>query len=79
MFTFGSAYSCESLHNPDVIATEISRYYLIGINLEVLDRWVVMTDKAGFLENSLVLTYEGSRGPDEVITGLRASHDLKNV
>jgi hypothetical protein len=53
-------------------------YYLIGINLEVLDRWVVMTDKAGLLENGLVLTYEGSRGPDVVITGLRASHVLKN-
>jgi hypothetical protein len=74
--TFGQAKSSESLHDSDVVVTQICLYYLIGINLEVLNWRVVMKNEAGFLENSLVLTYEGSRGPDVILTILRASHVL---
>jgi hypothetical protein len=38
-----------------------------------------MTDKAGFLENSHILAYDGSRDPVIVITKLRASHVLKRL
>jgi hypothetical protein len=74
--TFGQAKSSESLHNSDIVVTQICKNYLIGINLEVLNWRVVLKDKAGLLENILILTYEGSRDPDVVFTILRPSHVL---
>ena len=47
--TLGQAKSSESLNDSDVVVTQICMYYLIGINLEVLNRRVVLKDKARLL------------------------------